>query len=198
MKTQPKNLFCAFITFWYGLLLLLMGCVCLLVGFILFYFTWVCSLKCHPRNWYINCFDSFKIKLGILDFTASLTCLLAKQDYGYSQKGVSGPREMLLLCFKGRIFENYPKLQATQLISTGSWNRCYSKIKDFSHCFSTLTVSLVLYERACKHSLSMKLLLGENQTRFWDIDTQSAHIPKFPYVSPSSTHPKHHESPRRK
>lgn len=81
-----------------------------------------------------------------LNFTASVTCLLAKQEYGYSQKGVSGPREMLLLCIKGRMFENYPKLQATQLIPTESWNRSYSKAKDFSHCFSTLTVTLVLYE----------------------------------------------------
>lgn len=130
-SAQKLVLFCALITFWYGVLLLLMGFVCWLVGwfYLFMFFTSVCSLKCHPRNWYINCFDSFKIKLGILDFTASLTCLLAKQDYGYSQKGVSGPREMLLLCIKGRIFENYPKLQATQLISTGSWNRCYSKIR---------------------------------------------------------------------
>lgn len=82
----------------------------------------------------------------VLNFTASGTCLLAKQEYGYSPKGVSGPREMLLLCIKERIFENYPKLQATRLIPTESWNRFYSKTKDFSHCFSTLTVSLVLCE----------------------------------------------------
>lgn len=82
----------------------------------------------------------------MLNFTASVACLLAKQEYGYSQKGDSGPREMLLPCIKGRIFENYPKLQSTQLIPTESWNRSYSKMKDFSHCFSTLAVSLLLYE----------------------------------------------------
>jgi len=82
----------------------------------------------------------------ILNFTASVACLLAKQEHGYSQKGVSGPREMLLLCIKGRMFENCPKLQATQLIPTETWNKSCSKMKDFSHCFSTLTISLVLYE----------------------------------------------------
>lgn len=135
---------------------------------------------------------TFKIKLEILVFTASLTHLLAKQEYGCSQNGVSGPREMFLLCIKGNIFENYPKLQATQLIPTESWNRSYSKVRDFSHCFSTLTVSLALYEQACKHSLCVKLLLGQNQTRFWDLDTQSNFILNSVCLL-SSTNPMDHE-----
>lgn len=129
----------------------------------------------------------------ILNFTASVTCLLAKQEYGYSQKGVSGPRETLVLCIKGRMFENYPKLQATQLIPTESWNRSYSKMKDFSHCFSTLTVSLVLYEWACKHSLCVKIAVGlkSNQVlRPWHPNYTFSQL-RISLLS--STCPKYHE-----
>lgn len=96
----------------------------------------------------------------MFSLTASVMCLLAKQEYGYSQKGVSGHREMLLLCIKGGIFENCPKLQRTQLIPTENWNKSYSKKRNFSHCFSALTISLVLYEWACKHLLHVRIVTG--------------------------------------
>lgn len=129
----------------------------------------------------------------ILNFTAFVTCLLAKQEYGYSQKGVSGPREMLLLCIKGRIFENYPKLQATQLIPTESWNRSYSKRKDFSHCFSTLTVSLFLYEWACKHSLRVKITIGSKSNQILRPWHPNCTFSQLHICLLSSTCPKYHE-----